>query len=39
MTFDMDSTERTCRTKVLAGSATDATLRINYRNTGRIISV
>ena len=37
MPLDIDGTERTCRTKVLAGTATDATLYIDNRNLRRLV--
>ena len=36
MPFHIDSTERTGRTKILAGTATDTPLRIDHRNLWRI---
>ena len=39
MSFDVDGTERTCRTQILASSTTDTMLGIHHGDSGRIIHI
>lgn len=39
MSFNVDGTERSCRTKILASSTTDATLSIHHGDSRRILHI
>lgn len=39
MSFNVDGTERSCRTEVLASSTTDATLSIHHGDSRRILHI